>query len=76
LGHCAIHLRFNNNGELPDREISEFCIEAEPLALNRLGKLIEKFAQLKHEILYWDLISGELYETKEDAEHVDQGDWR
>src|SRR5260221_13241169 len=28
-GHCAVHLRLNNNEALPEREISQFCIKAE-----------------------------------------------
>lgn len=44
-----------------------FCIKVEPAALNRLGRLFREFALLKHEVLYWDLTGGELYETKTDA---------
>jgi len=73
-GHCAIHLRFNNNRNIPDREIAEFCIRVEPASLNRLGRLFQEFALLKHEVLYWDLSSGELYETKEDAEQITHTD--
>lgn len=68
VGHCAIHLRFNNNRDIPDREITEFCIPAEPSAINRLGKLFREFAQLKHEVLYWNPVEGKLYKTQKEAE--------
>jgi hypothetical protein len=63
-GHCAIQLRFNNNLGLPDREITEFCIEVEPASLTRLGTLIREFAQLKHEVLNWNLAEGKLFRTR------------
>jgi len=69
VGHCAIHLRFNNNRDIPYREILEFCIPVEPLSLNRLGKLLRKFSHLKHEVLYWDAEEAKLWETLADAEH-------
>ena len=68
VGHCAIHLRFNNNRDIPDREISEFCIPVEAAPLNHLGKLLRNFAQLRHEVLYWDTNEAKLYETLSDAE--------
>jgi hypothetical protein len=68
LGHCAIQLRFNNNRDLPDREISEFCIPAEPSELNRFGKLVRKFARLEHEVLYWEPSGGDLFMTQKEAE--------
>jgi len=69
VGHCAIQIRFNNNQNLPDREISEFCIyPLEPSSLNNLGKLFRDFGKLKHEVLYWEPNDGELYKTKKEAE--------
>lgn len=62
-GHCAIHLRFNNNQDLPDREIAEFCIRAEASQINYLGRLCRGFAELKHEVLDWKIEGGQLYET-------------
>jgi hypothetical protein len=73
-GSSVILLRFNNNKDIPYREITEFCIPVEPAALNRLGRLFQEFALLKHEVLYWDITNGELYETKEDAEQSLQPD--
>lgn len=60
LGHCAIQLRWNNNQNLPDRVISDFCILAEAGQVNRLGNLFRKFAKLKHSILEWNINDGKL----------------
>ena len=68
VGHCAVQLRFNNNKDLPDREISEFCIKVEPSELKQLGKLVRKFSKLEHEALYWEPSGGQLYKAKKDSE--------
>lgn len=47
VGHSAIQIRFNNNAELPYREIVELCLITEPASLNKLGKLFREFAKLK-----------------------------
>lgn len=60
-GDCAIQLRFNNNEKLPDSEISEFCIKAEPTGINQLGQLFEDFSKLQHTVLEWDGHSGSVY---------------
>lgn len=53
-GHCALQIRYNNNRELPYREIIDFCIlKAEPYQVNKLGSLFRTFAKLEHDILYW-----------------------
>jgi hypothetical protein len=62
-GACGIELRGNNNQDLPYREIWEFCISAEPSALNRLGRLFRGFARLEDEVLHWTPTEGQLYET-------------
>jgi hypothetical protein len=67
VGHCAIQIRFNNNRNLPNREIGEFCITAEAGQINRLGQLLRKFAELKHEVLVWDGDGGTLYESRNDV---------
>ena len=61
-GGCAIQFRFNNNQELPDTEVSEFCIRAEPAQLDRLGSLFGRFALLGHEVLLWQASGGGLFE--------------
>lgn len=61
LGACAIQFRFNNNKDLPDRVISEFCIEAEVTELNILSKLLYQFSKLEHEVLEWSGSEGELH---------------
>src|SRR5689334_5400775 len=43
VGHCALQIRLNNNKSLPEREIAEFCISAEPSQINYLGKLVAEF---------------------------------
>jgi hypothetical protein len=68
VGHCAIQIRFNNNQNLPDKEIVEFCIKAEACQINRLGQLFRKFAGLKHELLVWEGNNGALYESKHEAQ--------
>ena len=60
VGGCAIQIRTNNNQELPDREISEFCIIAESSQINRLGKLFRSYSKLHHAVLYWQVESGEV----------------
>jgi hypothetical protein len=61
-GHCAIQFRFNNNQELPEREVFEFCIGAEPSQLNNLARLLRHFAKLGHEVLEWWVSDGCLHE--------------
>jgi len=58
VGNCAIQIRTNNNEELPEKQISEFCIEAEPSQINKLGQLFRKFAELKHTVLEWSVTEG------------------
>jgi hypothetical protein len=67
-GHSAIQFRFNNNAELPDREITEFCIRTDPAAINRLGQLCRVFADMRHEVLEWSPASERLFESIEDPE--------
>lgn len=62
VGHCALHFRFTNNRELPDREISEFCIRAEAASINRLGVALRTFSTLGHELLHWSPVECELVE--------------
>jgi len=71
VGHCAIQLRFNNNEDLPGREVSEFCIRVEPVALDRLSQLVREFAKLKHELLCWTPSRGKLHRTRQEAEPED-----
>jgi hypothetical protein len=60
---CALHFRFCNNRELPDRELSEFCILAEAAQVNVLGRLLRVFSEFQHELLVWDLENAELYQS-------------
>jgi len=64
-GSSALQIRFSNNRDLPYREIVEFCIQAEPAAINRLGKLFREFANLNQEYMAWsdtDSFIGSKYE--------------
>lgn len=61
-GQCAVEIRFNNNRPPPDREISEFSIQALPSDLDRLAMLFERFGRLEHRKLTWNVTSGELQE--------------
>jgi hypothetical protein len=60
VGACALQFRLNNNATLPETEVTEFCIEAEPSQLNRLGKLFRDFARLEHKELFWNVAEGML----------------
>lgn len=65
-GECALQVRFNNNQDLPAREITEFCLQAEPSQINRLGRLFQEYASLRHEVLVWSVVDGSLL-TKSSA---------
>lgn len=60
LGHSALLFRFNNNRELPHRELAEFCIETDPASIHRLSALLKEFAKLQHETLYWSMDDSRL----------------
>lgn len=68
IGHCALHIRFNNNQPLPDTVMFEFCIPVEPAALNRLGTALSAFARLEHEALLWTSEGATLFRTRVEAE--------
>jgi hypothetical protein len=59
-GQCALEIRFNNNRPAPERQISEFSIQALPADLDRLAALLELFGRLEHRKLSWHVTSGEL----------------
>ena len=64
-GGSAVQIRFCNNRDLPYRTSFEFCIQAEPAALNRLGKLFLEFAKLEKGYMAWsdaESFIGEKYE--------------
>jgi hypothetical protein len=64
-GHCAVHVRLNNNEEPPSREVMEFSIRANVADLNRLGNLLIGFGRLQHLVLEWHVQDGRLVETHE-----------
>ncbi|MGD0093586.1 MAG: hypothetical protein ABSE73_27065 [Planctomycetota bacterium] len=57
-GHCALQVVIDNNGRRPGEGACRFSIQAEPWALNRLGKLLLEFAKLRHHELTWT-VSGD-----------------
>jgi len=52
-GRCAIEIRFNNNQRPPNQQIVEFCIEAYPSDLDRLGTMLKVFARLEDLTMEW-----------------------
>jgi hypothetical protein len=62
-GHCALQFTFNLNRPEPDEGACRFSIRAEAAAINRLGKLFEEFAKLRHVELRWSPTVDELHET-------------
>ncbi|MCP3128360.1 hypothetical protein [Shewanella sp. KJ2020] len=66
-GGSAIQIRFCNNRELPYREISEFCIQAEPASINRLGRLFLEFSKLEKEYMEWSDLESFIGSKQEHA---------
>lgn len=61
LGHCAIQFQINNNTEEPEEGICRFSLIAEASAINRLGKLFERFSELKHLEFHWTPTEEEMF---------------
>jgi len=57
-GRCAIEFRFNNNQKTPNQQIVEFCIDAYPADLDRLGTLFKKFGRLEDLTMEWTVHPG------------------
>jgi hypothetical protein len=68
-GACALALRFNNNAQDADRELTDFSIPVFPADLDRLASLLERFRSLEHRLLWWTPVDGEL--LREDAARYD-----
>lgn len=51
---AGIHFKMNNNEEHPNTSMTEFYLMCEPAAINRLGKLFERFSQLDSNELFWN----------------------
>ena len=68
VGHCALQFSINLNQAEPEEGVVRFSIPVEPAALNRLGELLEVFAQLRHLELVWSPITGALYEQYQERE--------
>ncbi|MGB7582114.1 MAG: hypothetical protein WBL85_06675 [Sedimentisphaerales bacterium] len=50
-GQCALQIVIDNNRDKPDEGACRFSIKAEPSAINRLGKLLLRFSEMKHQTL-------------------------
>ena len=59
-GQCAVEVRLNNNASPPDRQLSEFSLQALPADLDRFADLLEEFGRLEHRRLRWAVTTGEL----------------
>lgn len=57
-GRCAIEIRFNNNQKPPNQQIVEFCIDAYPSDLDRLGTMLRSFGRLEDLTLEWSVHPG------------------
>jgi len=54
-GRCALEIRFSNNQKPPSQQIVEFCIEAYPSDLDRLGTMFEAFGRLENLTMEWSV---------------------
>lgn len=54
-GHCALQIIIDNRFEPPADGSCCFSIKTDPSAINRLGKLLLTFADLKHNVLKWSV---------------------
>lgn len=52
-GHCALQVAIDLNRDAPDEGVCRFSIPAEAAAINRLGELLVRFAELRHAELRW-----------------------
>ena len=57
-GRCAIEIRFSNNQKPPNQQMVEFCIEAYPSDLDRLGTIFESFGRLEDLTMEWSVHPG------------------
>ena len=64
-GHCALQFTMNNNRPIPDDVSCSFSMCAEPAAINRLGRLLIEFGDLKHLELLWSDTVGKLLRDRE-----------
>lgn len=57
---AGIHLKMNNNRDHPYTSKADFYLKCEPAAINKLGKLFERFSKLESNELFWDGSTGQL----------------
>ncbi|MFD2234422.1 hypothetical protein [Phaeospirillum tilakii] len=63
LGQCAVQIIMNRNETGVNDAACRFSFPVEAGALNRLGRLLERFGALEHLELEWSPSAGRLYET-------------
>jgi len=76
VGHCALHIRYNNNRDLPHREIFEFSTPMDAASLNRLGQSLASFSSADHEVLIWTQDDTTLYQQRKEAEQASPANHR
>ena len=69
LGHCAIQFNINKNSDEPDEGVCSFSIATEAASINRLGKLFERFSELKHLEFRWTPTDEEMFEAHQFGEN-------
>jgi hypothetical protein len=70
FGRCAIQFHINKNTQEPDEGICRFSILAEASAVNNLGKMFERFSELKHLEFRWSPEESELFKTHQIEEKL------
>lgn len=77
-GHCALQIVMNNNQPPPADVSCTFSFRVEPAAINRLGRLLTRFGELRHAELRWSDTDGELMDEQpsiaESTERTDAGE--
>ena len=61
LGRCAIQFAINRNTEMPEEGSCRFSLQASAGAVNKLGNLLQRFAELKHLEFRWSEDQAELF---------------
>lgn len=62
VGHCAIQVSFNSCQQPPDEGIAKFSIEANPSAINELGKALIKMQSFENSAIRWTPEKTEFHE--------------
>lgn len=71
-GRYALQFAMNLNQDEPEEGVCKFSFPVEMSAVNRLGKLFERFSLLLHLELRWTPSDGKVYEQYQEGEAHDQ----